>query len=350
MPGRGTGESHGRPALLTLAPRRGAGFLPGSMPTAPVSARAQSAASGRAARPRRSWWSTASASSRSAPARAAALGLHLPGVGPGARYGFKIDGGPAVRSGLAAAGLGQLEGWAVGVAVSGTGDGRRGLAGTVPGGPGVYELHVGTFTAEGTWRAAAAKLPHLASLGVTMIEMMPMPSSPAASAGATTASAYAPTGSTARPTTSAVRRCRAPPGIGVILDVVYNHFGPGNPSPRSPTTSSPPATARVGHGDQFRRAGGGTGPRLSSPRTPATGSTSSTSTACGSTRPRRSSTLARHIVTRIARDARAARARRMLLVAENEPQDAKWRGRPRQAATASTRCGTTTSTTPPTWR
>ena len=38
----------------------------------------------------------------------------------------------------------------------------------------IYEMHVGTFTPEGTWRAAARELPELARLGVTVIEMMPV--------------------------------------------------------------------------------------------------------------------------------------------------------------------------------
>ena len=64
-------------------------------------------------------------------------------------------------------------------------DGRRFGArtdGTTAGWPGItalhrqvlYELHVGTFTAEGTWDAAASELPALASLGVTTVEMMPV--------------------------------------------------------------------------------------------------------------------------------------------------------------------------------
>lgn len=37
----------------------------------------------------------------------------------------------------------------------------------------IYEMHVGSFTPEGTLRAAIAKLPHIASLGFTMLELMP---------------------------------------------------------------------------------------------------------------------------------------------------------------------------------
>ena len=38
----------------------------------------------------------------------------------------------------------------------------------------LYEMHVGTFTKEGTWRAAIEQLPALAELGITIIEMMPV--------------------------------------------------------------------------------------------------------------------------------------------------------------------------------
>ncbi len=38
----------------------------------------------------------------------------------------------------------------------------------------IYEMHIGTFTKEGTWRAAAEQLPELARIGITMVEMMPV--------------------------------------------------------------------------------------------------------------------------------------------------------------------------------
>ena len=38
----------------------------------------------------------------------------------------------------------------------------------------IYEMHVGTFTPEGTWAAAMRELPALASLGITLIEMLPV--------------------------------------------------------------------------------------------------------------------------------------------------------------------------------
>ena len=56
----------------------------------------------------------------------------------------------------------------------------------------LYELHVGTFTPEGTFEAAIPHLRGLRELGVTAIELMPVASSPAATAGATTASTSRP--------------------------------------------------------------------------------------------------------------------------------------------------------------
>ena len=51
---------------------------------------------------------------------------------------------------------------------------RRGWHGIAADGQVIYELHVGTFTPEGTWRAAAAELEALADLGITIVEMMPI--------------------------------------------------------------------------------------------------------------------------------------------------------------------------------
>ncbi len=92
----------------------------------------------------------------------------------------------------------------------------------------VYEMHVGAFTAEGTFAAAVAKLDHLASLGVTAIEIMPVSDFPGQrNWGYDGVLPYAPDSSYGRPEDfkSFVREAHAR-RIMVLLDVVYNHFGP----------------------------------------------------------------------------------------------------------------------------
>ena len=92
----------------------------------------------------------------------------------------------------------------------------------------IYEVHVGTFTPEGTFAALEARLPALADLGVTVIELMPLADFPGRrNWGYDGAALFAPA------------RCYGTPddlrrlvdaahglGLGVHLDVVYNHFGP----------------------------------------------------------------------------------------------------------------------------
>jgi maltooligosyltrehalose trehalohydrolase len=99
----------------------------------------------------------------------------------------------------------------------------------------VYELHVGTFTREGTFAAAARELPRLRELGVTVVELMPLADFPGRFGwGYDGVDLYAPTRLYGRP--EDLRRLvdeAHRTGLGVILDVVYNHFGPsGNYLPQ----------------------------------------------------------------------------------------------------------------------
>jgi maltooligosyltrehalose trehalohydrolase len=92
----------------------------------------------------------------------------------------------------------------------------------------IYELHVGTFTEEGTFAAARRQLPRLVDLGVTTIELMPI----AAFAGergwgydgVALFAPHAPYGTPAelRELVAAAHEL----GLSVLLDVVFNHFGP----------------------------------------------------------------------------------------------------------------------------
>jgi malto-oligosyltrehalose trehalohydrolase/4-alpha-glucanotransferase len=92
----------------------------------------------------------------------------------------------------------------------------------------VYELHIGAFTPEGTFRAAIGKLDHLVALGVTAIEMMPIGDFPGRrNWGYDGVLPYAPDASYGRPEDlKALIEAAHMRGLMVLLDVVYNHFGP----------------------------------------------------------------------------------------------------------------------------
>src|SRR6267143_2015843 len=96
------------------------------------------------------------------------------------------------------------------------------------GGQVMYELHAGTFTREGTWAAAEPELPRLAALGVTLIELMPVADFAGSFGwGYDGVDLYAPSRLYGRP--DDLRRfidAAHALGLGVILDVVYNHLGP----------------------------------------------------------------------------------------------------------------------------
>ena len=92
----------------------------------------------------------------------------------------------------------------------------------------LYELHVGTFTREGTWMAAIDELPRLAELGVTLVEVMPVAEFAGRFGwGYDGVNLFAPTRLYGTP--DDFRRfvdAAHQTGLGVVLDVVYNHFGP----------------------------------------------------------------------------------------------------------------------------
>jgi maltooligosyltrehalose trehalohydrolase len=94
--------------------------------------------------------------------------------------------------------------------------------------PVLYEMHVGTFTEEGTWRAALEQLPVLADLGITTIEMMPIAEFAGRWGwGYDGVDLFAPshlygTPDDLRRFVDGAHRL----GLDVLLDVVYNHVGP----------------------------------------------------------------------------------------------------------------------------
>ncbi len=92
----------------------------------------------------------------------------------------------------------------------------------------IYEIHVGTFTPEGTFLAAIDKLQHLADLGVTAIQLMPLADfTGRRNWGYDGVLLYAPDSSYGRPEDlKALVEAAHALGLMVMLDVVYNHFGP----------------------------------------------------------------------------------------------------------------------------
>jgi maltooligosyltrehalose trehalohydrolase len=92
----------------------------------------------------------------------------------------------------------------------------------------IYEFHVGTFTKEGTWASAARELPELADAGITLVEIMPIADFPGRfNWGYDGVDLFAPAHIYGRP--DELRRfvdAAHAVGLGVILDVVYNHLGP----------------------------------------------------------------------------------------------------------------------------
>ncbi len=106
--------------------------------------------------------------------------------------------------------------------------GDDGWAGVELEGAVIYELHVGTFTPEGTLDAAIGRLGHLADLGVTLVELLPLAPFPGRHGwgydGVAPFAVHEPYGGPAalqRFVDAAHAR-----GLGVCLDVVYNHLGP----------------------------------------------------------------------------------------------------------------------------
>lgn len=192
----------------------------------------------------------------------------------------------------------------------------------------LYELHAGTFTREGTWRAAASKLPALNEAGITTIEVMPVAEFPGRfNWGYDGVQWFAPFHGYGTPDDfRAFIDAAHGLGLGVILDVVYNHFGPdGNYLPRfAPALTS--TTHPNEWGDALNFDGEGSDGvraivianarywieefRLDGFRLDATQQIFDDS--------------AEHICAVLAREARAAAgARRILIFGEHEPQHAE---------------------------
>ena len=252
----------------------------------------------------------------------------LADLAPGALYRLRLDGGPELYPDPASRfqprgphgpsevidprGFAWTDGGWRGI----------GLAGQV-----VYEVHPGTFSPEGTWAGARAKLAHLAELGITTIELMPVAEFAGEFGwGYDGVDLFAPYHPYGRPDElRAFVDAAHALGLGVILDVVYNHFGPdGNHLRAFSDDYVSPRPTEWGDGIWFD--GERSGPvrefvlenvaywiedfHLDGLRIDATQALADTSP--------------EHVVTAIARVARAAAGdRSIVIVAENEPQDTR---------------------------
>lgn len=149
-------------------------------------------------------------------------------VAIGARYGYRLDGGdrvfPDPASRFQPDGPAELS-QVVDPKVFAWTDDK--WPGATPLGQVLYEMHIGTFTPEGTWAAAARELAELKAAGITIIEVMPVADFPGKRGwGYDGVSMFAPTRLYGVP--DDFRRFvdhAHSLGLGVILDVVYNHLG-----------------------------------------------------------------------------------------------------------------------------
>jgi maltooligosyltrehalose trehalohydrolase len=152
----------------------------------------------------------------------------VPGVRAGDRYGYRIDGGKPLPDPVSRSqpdGVHELSEVVDPDAFEWRDERWAGLS--LPDFV-VYELHVGTFTPEGTFDAAASRLPELLALGVTAVEIMPVAEFPGnRNWGYDGVHLYAPHHAYGGP--AGLKRfvnAAHALGIAVVLDVVYNHVGP----------------------------------------------------------------------------------------------------------------------------
>ena len=126
----------------------------------------------------------------------------------------------------------------------------------------LYEMHIGTYTPEGTWEAAARELEELKGLGITIVEVMPVADFPGEFGwGYDGVDLYAPTRLYGEPDDFRrfVDRAHAV-GLGVILDVVYNHIGPDGAYHKQYAESYYSSEDKTEWGDSLNFGGPGSGP------------------------------------------------------------------------------------------
>ncbi len=149
-------------------------------------------------------------------------------AGAGSRYGFSLDGGPTRPDPRSPSQPDGVEGLSEVVDHDGFGWSDAGWRGVPLAGAVLYELHVGTFTEEGTFDAAIGRLDHLVELGVDAVELMPVAEfSGDRGWGYDGVDLFAPHHAYGGPEglKRLVDACHRA-GLGVVIDVVYNHLGP----------------------------------------------------------------------------------------------------------------------------
>jgi len=157
---------------------------------------------------------------------------YFSGVAPkaraGSRYKYKLDGGETCPDPASRFQPEGPHGWSEVVDAAAFPWSDRNWRGVALPHQVIYEMHIGTFTRQGTWASALEELPHLAETGITVLEVMPVAEFPGRFGwGYDGVQWFAPAHIYGSPDDFRRFVDRAHSlGLGVILDVVYNHLGP----------------------------------------------------------------------------------------------------------------------------
>lgn len=156
------------------------------------------------------------------------FGLHVDAARPGSRYAFRIDGGQPLPDPASRSNPDDVHGASAVVDPRGYDWQDAEWRGRPWQEAVVYELHVGSFTPAGTFAGVAERLDYLVELGITAIELMPVADFPGRrNWGYDGVLPYAPDSRYGSP--DDLKRlidAAHARGLMVLLDVVYNHFGP----------------------------------------------------------------------------------------------------------------------------
>ncbi|WP_336340154.1 malto-oligosyltrehalose trehalohydrolase [Enterobacter cloacae] len=154
--------------------------------------------------------------------------IDVPGVTHGTEYQFVLQDGMAVPDPASRAQKGDVNGPSVVIDPGRYQHINPDWAGRPWEETVIYELHIGTFTPQGTFRAAIDKLPYLAELGITQLEVMPVSQFGGSRGwGYDGVLLYAPHSAYGTPEDfHAFIDAAHGLGLSVVLDIVLNHFGP----------------------------------------------------------------------------------------------------------------------------